>query len=73
MFNKNELITIIALVSMTILPATIIGIALIKTPDAMNQITQQPNLKPSIDNSPISKPSNRQTGNAQRGGQRRSR
>lgn len=68
MFNKNELIliAIIALVAMTILPATIMGIALIKTPGAISQITQQPNPKPSIDNPPISKPLNRQTGNAQR-------
>lgn len=73
MFNKNELITIVAVVAMTILPATIMGIALIKTPGAISQITQQPNPKPSIDNPPISKPSNRQTGNTQRGVQRRSR
>lgn len=73
MFNKNELIAIIVVVAMVTLALTIIGIALIKTPDAISQITQQPNPKPSLDNPPISKPSNRRTGNPQRGVQRRSR
>lgn len=63
-FNKNELITIIALVAITNLQATII--ALTKTPDTTNQITQQHHKKPSLDNSSKNKPSNRRISNTQK-------